>query len=144
MRLESLAAVPHPPRSQSCCFQEGEHNQQPPPKSPSACAAAMRAYCKPEAQARGMFMRWDAAEANTTLAAFLIARPPLAYLVSRATISAIACQHPRPVSRGQGGRLSDADWHPLFALDVGEPAGGAVCAEQPSGVFSRRYTKLPG
>ena len=35
-------------------------------------------------------MRWDAAEANTTLAAFLIARPPLAYLVSRATISAIS------------------------------------------------------
>ena len=66
-------------------------------------------------------MAWDpsaAAVHNQTLAAFLVARPPVAFL---------------------GGRLHDADWSPLFALDVGVPLG--LCEEGPPGVFSRAWSK---
>jgi hypothetical protein len=58
------------------------------------------------------------ADHNQTLAAFLVARPPLALL---------------------GGRLHDADWSPLFALDVGVPLG--MCEEGPAGVFTRRWSR---
>ena len=124
---------------------QGERNQQPPGcvdsgghgKGPcpgctggvlncsgargAACTRDMRAYCLPSMQGRGMFMSWSpsaVADHNQTLAAFLISRPPLAYL---------------------GGRLHDADWSPLFALDVGTPLG--LCEEGPAGVFSRRWSK---
>ena len=55
---------------------------------------------------------------NQTIAGFLIARPPVAYL---------------------GGRLHDSDWSPLFALDVGRPLG--LCQEGPTGVFTRQWSK---
>ena len=66
-------------------------------------------------------MAWSPAPAavNQTLAAFLVTRPPIAFI---------------------GGRLDDQDWHPLFALDVGEPLGQALCQETTDGVFSRRWT----
>ena len=89
-----------------------------------ACANDMRRYCDPAMQNRGMFMAWPiygpeaAADHNQTLAAFLIARPPVAYL---------------------GGRLQDSDWNPLFALDVGRPLG--LCQEGPTGVFTRQWSK---
>ena len=87
----------------------------------AACIKDMRRYCAPSMQGRGMFMSWDPYSAkvhNQTLAAFLVSRPPVAYL---------------------GGRLHDADWSPLFALDVGTPLG--LCEEQTSGVFSRKWTR---
>ena len=65
-------------------------------------------------------MAWDpsaVADHNQTLAAFLVTRPPVAFL---------------------GGRLRDADWSPLFSLDVGVPLG--LCDEGPAGVFSRRWS----
>lgn len=68
-----------------------------------------------------MFMAWDPAglaDHNQTLAAFLVVRPPLAFI---------------------GGRLHDADWSPLFGLDVGTPL--QLCKEGPSGVFSREYSE---
>lgn len=124
---------------------QGERNQQPPGcvdvgghgKGPcpgctggqldcsaakgAACNGAMRRYCDPAMQGRGMFMAWDpsaAADHNQTVAAFLIARPPLAFL---------------------GGRLHDADWNPLFGLDVGVPL--QLCKEGPAGVFTRKWSK---
>ena len=90
-----------------------------------ACAVDMRRYCAPAMQGRGMFMAWPASwdtgattDHNQTIAAFLIARPPVAFL---------------------GGRLRDADWSPLFALDVGVPLG--LCQEGLPGVFSRKWSK---
>ena len=53
------------------------------------------------------------------LAAFLVTRPPFAFIGSR--------------------ELRDASWDPLFALDVGEPLG--LCAEGPPLVFARNWTK---
>ena len=99
---------------------QGEHNVGGPPADAARCAAYMRALCAPGMQGRGMFMAWNAAAANATLAAFLVTRPPIAFL---------------------GGRLDDRDWHPLFALDVGEPADGALCRETAGGVFSRRWSR---
>lgn len=122
---------------------QGERNQQPPGcvdsgghgKGPcpgctggllnctgarhGACAVDMRRYCKPEMQGRGMFMAWDpfsTANHNQTVASFLVARPPIAFL---------------------GGRLHDSDWSPLFGLDVGLPLG--LCREGPGGVFNRQW-----
>lgn len=99
---------------------EGEHNVRGPPRDPAGCAAYMRALCTPAMQGRGMFMAWNADAANQTLAAFLVTRPPIAFL---------------------GGRLDDKDWDPLFALDVGEPLDQALCWETAAGVFVRRWTK---
>jgi hypothetical protein len=53
------------------------------------------------------------------VAAFLVARPPHAYL-------------------GWGWESDDRNWNDLFYLQVGEPT--ALCAEGPNGVFSRAYT----
>ena len=82
----------------------------------------MRALCAPATQGAQMFMRtggnWQSV--NQTVAAFLITRPPVAFL---------------------GDRIQDSSWNPIFALDVGEPAGGALCTEGPPGVFSRAWTK---
>ena len=97
---------------------QGRTNQGGPPRNASQCASHMRSLCQPKMRSRGMFMEWDGA--STTLAAFLITRPPIAFL---------------------GGRLADVQWDQRFALDVGEPADGAVCEETEEGVFSRRWTK---
>ena len=99
---------------------QGEHNLRGPPSDTAQCARYMRSLCAPSMQGRGMFMAWDTSAANQTLAAFLITRPPIAFL---------------------GGRLDDRDWSPLFALDVGEPLEQAVCQEAGPGVFSRRWTR---
>ena len=62
-----------------------------------------------------MFFAFDGS--NATLAAFLVARSPLAYI-------------------GFEQNSGDGDWSPSFELDVGEPAG--LCAETAPGVFERR------
>ncbi len=66
-----------------------------------------------------MAMDNDPTNDRQFVAAFLIARPPHAYL-------------------GWGWESDDRDWNDLFYLQVGEPLG--LCAEGPSGVFSRPYT----
>ena len=60
---------------------------------------------------------------NQTVAAFLISRPPYAYL-------------------GWGWESDDGQWNDIFYLQVGEPlAGGAgLCTEGPAGVFTRAYS----
>ena len=100
---------------------QGEHNIQGPPSGAAECVAYMRSLCAPTMQGRGMFMAWSTGalnQFNQTLAAFLITRPPIAFL---------------------GGRLDDHDWHQLFGLDVGEPLG--QCQEVTEGIFTRRWTK---
>jgi hypothetical protein len=89
----------------------------------STCATVMRQLCDPGMQGRSMFMDTGGAfvDANQTVAAFLITRPPVAFVGDRFP--------------------TDASWNPLFALDVGEPDGGALCVESPAGVFSRAWTK---
>ena len=72
-------------------------------------------------------MRWDAAEANATLAAFLIARPPLAYLVSRATISAISRRHPSSVVRAGGAAVGHRLASAVRAGRGRARRGGSVC-----------------
>ena len=113
------------------CFDSGGHGSGPCPGCTggvlncstargAACIEDMRRYCAPAMQGRGMFMSWDPSageDHNQTLAAFLVGRPPVAYL---------------------GGRLHDADWSPLFALDVGSPLG--LCEERTPGVFSRAWS----
>jgi hypothetical protein len=90
--------------------------------TPASCAAFMRTYCAVEYQARPMLMHMDVAgvaTANATVAAFLITRPPYAYL-------------------GYAWESNDANFSSLFYLAVGEPT--AFCAEGPDGVFARPYS----
>ena len=65
-----------------------------------------------------MFFRFDGS--NATLAAFLVARSPMAYI-------------------GFMQNSGDSNWSPLFELDVGTPLG--LCAEGPDGVFSRGWSQ---
>lgn len=99
-------------------------NQRPPPRDSQGCTAWFRHYCKPEMQGRGMFMSWDTFNVTGTrkqsVAAFLVARPPYAYI-------------------GGYDVRGDEDWNPLFGLDVGEPT--SLCYEPTPGVFRRNWTK---
>lgn len=58
---------------------------------------------------------------NQTVAAFLITRPPYAYL-------------------GWGWESDDRNWNDLFWLQVGEPLNDNLCMETQEGIFSRIYT----
>lgn len=90
----------------------------PQPHSGSGCAPTMRRLCEPGMQAQSMFFRFD--NSNATLAAFLVARSPLAFI-------------------GFGQNSGDSNWSPLFELDVGTPMG--LCGEGPTGVFSRTWSE---
>ena len=70
-----------------------------------------------------MAMDSSPANQNQTVAAFLITRPPYAYL-------------------GWGWESDDRNWNDIFYLQVGEPlpGGAGICNEGPSGVFTRAYT----
>lgn len=90
--------------------------------TPATCAAFMRTYCAVEYQARPMLLHMDAASpatANASVAAFLITRPPYAYL-------------------GFAWESSDANFSSLFYLQPGTPT--SLCSEGPPGVFSRSWT----
>ena len=87
--------------------------------TPASCAAFMRTFCAPSYQGRPMLMHMDDAHANQTVAAFLITRPPYAYV-------------------GYSWESSDANFSSLFYLAVGEPTG--LCAEGPPGVFQRPWS----
>ena len=90
--------------------------------TPATCASFMRTYCAAEYQSRPMLMHMSVATpavANATVAAFLITRPPYAYL-------------------GFAWESNDRNFTSLFYLSVGEPT--AQCAEGPVGVFARPYS----
>jgi hypothetical protein len=86
-----------------------------------SCLAWMQAQCDPAMQGRPMMLAMDndPANANQTVAAFLISRPPHAYL-------------------GWGWESDDRQWNDLFYLQVGAPLG--LCSEGAPGVFSRAYS----
>lgn len=75
--------------------------------------------CAPSWQAVPMTMQWDGQ--NTTLAAFLVGRGPVAYL-----------------GWGWNGNPLPP-WEPLFDLDVGTPLG--LCSNTSSSVFTRAWSK---
>jgi len=90
--------------------------------SPSTCAAWMRTNCAAALQAAPMLMKMDSSPANKnqTVAAFLIVRPPYAYL-------------------GWSWESGDEKWDDVFLLQAGEPQG--LCTEAPAGVFSRVWSE---
>uniref|UniRef100_A0A7S4IGH6 Uncharacterized protein n=2 Tax=Odontella aurita TaxID=265563 RepID=A0A7S4IGH6_9STRA len=114
------------------------YNQRPPPRTQiygvDKCTEWMRNYCAPGMQGRGMFMDWDvrpdATDHEQTMAAFLITRPPVAFIGSY-------------MMRGEG----EVDpfpphknaWSPLFNLDVGVPR--SLCEEVEDGIFRREWSK---
>jgi hypothetical protein len=102
----------------SDCLSGAYFNNPPAPREGSGCAPAMRNLCDPGTQGRTLLFRFDGS--NATLASFLVARSPIAY-----------------IGFEQGS--SDASWSPLFELDVGVPLG--LCSEGPEGVFSREWSK---
>jgi hypothetical protein len=92
-----------------------------PPSDAGACGDWMRLYCDPAKQGAPLMMAFSpGAAANQSVAAFLVVRPPTAYL-------------------GFGWYSDDSSWDRLFLLDAGEPT--ALCVEAPANVFSRAWTK---
>jgi len=88
---------------------------------PSAgnCAAYMDKVCSPGYQKFPWTLQWDGK--NTTLAAFLIGRGPVAY-----------------VGWGWNGQPLPA-WDPLFDISVGTPTG--LCTQPSAGVYTRAWTE---
>ena len=91
----------------------------------SQCSSFMRALCKPQMQNHPLMMHAQSAPGssvvlNQTVAAFLIVRPPVAFI-----------GFPWPAQ--------DAQWSDQFLLQAGEPAG--LCAEKEPGVFSREWSR---
>lgn len=85
------------------------------------CAAWMRVACQPAAQGAPMLMQMDnsAANSNQTVAAFLISRPPYAYL-------------------GWGWESDDAECElALVAEPPPRPAGGAAARASPERTLTR-------
>ena len=102
------------------------------PSAPDACVRFMRRLCDPKMQARPMLMSGTANDtgqrpselgpaSNQSVAAFLITRPPIAY-----------------IGWGWESGLTYDKWSDLFLLQPGTPA--ALCEEKPRGVFSRRWS----
>ena len=93
---------------------------------PLGCIDFMRRYCPASAQGAPMLMGIldpEYTPLELSVAAFLVVRPPVAYL-----------------GWGWEGFVNhDAKWDPIFRLDVGEPKG--LCEEVRPGVFSREWTK---
>ena len=82
------------------------------------CIDFMRKWCSPEMQKLPMMM--SAGDAgNQTVAAFLIARPPIAFL-------------------GYGWESDDKNWNDVFLLQAGTPMG--LCKEESAGMFSREWS----
>lgn len=112
----SLAAV-----GKTCWDCLGGYELGPRPVQGPTCAPTMRSLCDPAAQGRSMLMGYSGrpgGELNQSIAAFLVARPPVAFF---------------------GSRWQDDKWSPLFNMDVGEPLGN--CTEAAPGVFERVWTR---
>jgi len=86
--------------------------------SEQSCTAFMKRFCDPAAQKNPMMMSAGDAD-NQTVAAFLITRPPIAFI-------------------GWGWESDDKKWNDIFLLQAGEPKG--LCAEVAAGVFERVWT----
>jgi hypothetical protein len=97
----------------------GDPDEVAPAPDAGSCASYMSELCAPAWQAVPMTLNWDGR--NTTLAAFLVGRGPVAYLGSG----------------WNGGPL--LSWDARFDIDVGEPL--ALCQQAPAGVFSRAWSK---
>ena len=113
----SLAAA-----GKTCWDCLGGYNLGVRPVQGPTCATTMRALCDPAMQGRSMLMGYSgpdrAGPLNQSLAAFLVARPPIAFF---------------------GSRWQDDQWDPLFNLDTGVPT--SLCVEAPAGVFSRAWSR---
>jgi len=83
------------------------------------CINFMKSRCTPEFQKQALMMSHDDKYANQSIAAFLITRPPIAFL-------------------GYGWESDDRNWKDIFLLQVGTPTG--ICSEGPPGVFKREWT----
>lgn len=97
---------------------QGDPDAVAPAPTASNCQTYMTELCSPSWQAVPMTMQWDGR--NTTLAAFLVGRGPVAY-----------------IGWGWNGQPLP-DWDPMFDLDVGEPLG--LCTNS-SSVFSRAWSR---
>ena len=83
--------------------------------SQSGCASFMRARCSAEYQELAVTMQFNATTPQQSVAAFLITRPPIAYL-------------------GFGFESDMRQWHPIFLTQVGEPSG--LCSQIKPGVYT--------
>ena len=132
------------------------------PPSPGDCSTRMRELCAPTRQHWPMLMYgpggptwgWNHTARNTTLAAFLISRPPHAwvgYSVEDARLCGLGASAScwDPVSGGLPVLsfiliIFRCVWEPehqLFDMDVGKPVGLCEEDKQQPGVFTRRWTK---
>ena len=96
----------------------------------ATCIAYMRYQCQPALQARPWLMQGPCGESekngavhcnhvNQSVAAFLVARPPIAFI-------------------GDGWESDDATWNDIYLLQPGEPVG--LCAEPKPGIFTREWS----
>ena len=71
----------------------------PPELQPQGCINFMKSRCTPEFQKQALMMSHDGKHANQSVAAFLITRPPIAFL-------------------GYGWESDDRMWNDIFLLQV--------------------------
>ena len=84
------------------------------------CVDFMHRWCSPEMQKAPMMMAaGEGDHMNQTVAAFLIARPPIGFL-------------------GYGWESDDKNWNDIFLLQAGTPK--ELCKEESPGVFSREWS----
>ena len=101
---------------------QGDPDSVLPGPTAASCAAWMATACAPAWQSVPMTLQTDGR--NTTLAAFLVSRGPVAYYGWGWGIPP-----PGPLP----------PWEPLWDLDVGVPLG--LCQQHTPGVFSREWSK---
>ena len=88
----------------------------------ATCADWMRQRCTADWQLRATTQHIDAGNVNQSIAAFLVVRPPIAFL-------------------GNGWESDQRSWRSEFLWNVGAPApAGSICSEGPANVFSRTWT----
>mmetsp|Transcript_31425 Transcript_31425/g.82421 ORF Transcript_31425/g.82421 Transcript_31425/m.82421 type:complete len:456 (-) Transcript_31425:265-1632(-) len=83
------------------------------------CINFMQKLCASDAQSKPLMMGHNPKAANQSVAAFLIIRPPIAFL-------------------GWGWESDDRMWDDIFYLQVGTPTG--ACTEVKPGVFTRQWS----
>jgi len=88
---------------------------------PSSCQSFLSTWCQNQSQpGQSMLFQLDPSNVNQTVAAFLIARPELAFI-------------------GYGWESGDGNWDPILLLQVGHPTG--VCQQATTGVFTRTWSQ---
>ena len=105
--------------SYACRQAFGAEDDVGPGVSPATCLSFMRARCSAAWQSNAVTMLFDKVNQTQSLAAFLVTRPPVAYL-------------------GYGWESDQSDWEPIFLTQVGEPHSN--CSEVSAGVFGRTWT----